>query len=636
MRSFLDGMYKASGLAAAVALMAILALVTAQMVARWMGLIFPGGAQYAGYAMAATSFLAMAYTFNYNAHIRVALFVTKAGRYRRAVELWCYTVASLAVVFLAWYAVKAVLLSAKINDISQGQDATPLWIPQSLMAVGAVVFAMAVMDNLLRLMFSDFKGVDAADYTVDWTDLLLHSKASRAVMVGAVLLLVYGAMQAMTGFDRDAVALKIGIFLFVMFCLLGSGIWVGLALLGVAYIGMIGFTSRNPGNAMIITVWTSSSSWTLTALPLFIWMGEVLYRTRLSEDMFKGLAPWLGRIPGGLLHTNVVGCTVFAAVSGSSAATLTTVGKMSIPELQKRGYPEYMTIGTLAGAATLGLMIPPSLTLIVYGVTVKESITKLFMAGVLPGLVLAGMFMAYIVAWYYLRPQERPTPEPRIGFVAALKNSTLLVPVIALVIVVIGSMYTGYATPTEAAAFGVIGALILAALQGSLTLETFTESLLGATRTSAMIALILMGAAFLSLSMGFTGLPRALAAWIAEFNLSPIALIAALTVFYIIIGMFLDGISAVVLTMAIIEPMIRAAGIDLIWFGIFIVVVVEMAQITPPIGFNLFVLQSMTKRDITYIAKTALPMFGIMVLMVGVLVVFPGLATWLPDRLLSR
>ncbi|MFG5381494.1 MULTISPECIES: TRAP transporter large permease [unclassified Yoonia] len=440
----------------------------------------------------------------------------------------------------------------------------------------------------------------------------------------------------MTGFDRDAVALKIGIFLFVMFFLLGTGIWVGLALMGVAYIGMVGFTTRNPGNAMIITVWTSASSWTLTALPLFIWMGEVLYRTRLSEDMFKGLAPWLARIPGGLLHTNVVGCTVFAAVSGSSAATLTTVGKMSIPELQKRGYPEFMTVGTLAGAATLGLMIPPSLTLIVYGVTVKESITKLFMAGVLPGLVLAAMFMAYIVAWYYLRPGERPEPEPRIGFAAALKNSTLLIPVIALVVVVIGSMYTGYATPTEAAAFGVIGALILAALQGSLNWDTFMDSLLGATRTSAMIALILMGAAFLSLSMGFTGLPRALAAWIATFNLSPVALIAALTVFYIIIGMFLDGISAVVLTMAIIEPMIRAAGIDLIWFGIFIVVVVEMAQITPPIGFNLFVLQSMTKHDITYIAKAALPMFGIMVLMVGVLVVFPGLATWLPEQLLTR
>ncbi len=295
-----------------------------------------------------------------------------------------------------------------------------------------------------------------------------------------------------------------------------------------------------------------------------------------------------------------------------------------------------MTIGTLAGAATLGLMIPPSLTLIVYGVTVKESITKLFMAGVLPGLVLAGMFMSYIVAWYYLRPSQRPEPEPAIGFVEALKNSTLLVPVIALVVVVIGSMYTGYATPTEAAAFGVIGALLLAAMQGSLNRETFIESLLGATRTSAMIALILMGAAFLSLSMGFTGLPRALAGWIATFELSPVALIAALTVFYIIIGMFLDGISAVVLTMAIIEPMIRAAGIDLIWFGIFVVVVVEMAQITPPIGFNLFVLQSMTNHDITYIAKTALPMFGIMVVMVGVLVAFPGLATWLPDQLLTR
>lgn len=636
MRSLLDGLYKTSGMAAAVALIAILVLVVTQMVARWSGQIFPGGAQYAGYAMAATSFLAMAYTFNHNAHIRVGLFVTKSGRYRRAMEIWCYTLASMSALFLAWYAVKAVMLSARINDISQGQDATPLWIPQTFMAIGAVIFAIAVVDNLARIVLTNFQGVDAADNATDWSDVLLRSKTSRAILVGAVLLVVYAAMQAMTGFDRDAVALKIGIFLFVMFFLLGSGIWVGLALLGVAYIGMIGFTTRNPGNAMIITVWTSSSSWTLTALPLFIWMGEVLYRTRLSEDMFKGLAPWLSRIPGGLLHTNVVGCTVFAAVSGSSAATLTTVGKMSIPELQKRGYPEFMTIGTLAGAATLGLMIPPSLTLIVYGVTVKESITKLFMAGVVPGLVLASMFMLYIVGWYYLCPSQRPEPEPKVSFVAALKNSTLLIPVIALVVVVIGSMYGGYATPTEAAAFGVVGALVLAALQGSLNLGTFVDSLLGATRTSAMIALILMGAAFLSLSMGFTGLPRALAGWIAEFNLSPIALIAALTVFYIIIGMFLDGISAVVLTMAIIEPMIRAAGIDLIWFGIFIVVVVEMAQITPPIGFNLFVLQSMTKHDITYIAKTALPMFAIMVLMVAILVAFPGLATWLPERLLAR
>ncbi len=636
MRKFLDGLYKTSGLAAALALIAILVLVTAQMVARWMGGLINGGATYAGYAMAATSFLALAYTFNHDAHIRVSLFVNKAGRLRRGAEIWCYSIASLATLFLAWYAIKAVWVSVKFNDISQGQDATPLWIPQTFMAVGAVIFAVAVVDNLLRIIFADHKGVEPDAMTGDWTGNRFKSRSSRLLLLGAILLVAYAAAHLMTGFDRDAVALKIGIFLFVLFFLLGSGIWVGLALMGVAYIGMIGFTTRDPGNAMIITVWTGASSWTLTALPLFIWMGEILYRTRLSEDMFKGLAPWLGRIPGGLLHANVVGCTVFAAVSGSSAATLTTVGKMSIPELRSRGYPEFMTIGTLAGAATLGLMIPPSLTLIVYGVTVKESITKLFMAGVFPGLVLAGMFMLYIVAWYYLRPGQRPEPEPKVGFLAALRNSTLLIPVIALVTLVIGSMYTGYATATEAAAFGVIGALVLAALQGSLTLSTFAESLLGATRTSAMIALILMGAGFLSLSMGFTGLPRALAGWIATLNLSPIALIAALTVFYIIIGMFLDGISAVVLTMAIIEPMVRGAGIDLIWFGIFIVVVVEMAQITPPIGFNLFVLQGMTQHDIAYISKTALPMFLIMVVMVGVLVAFPGLATWLPDHLLQR
>ncbi len=636
LRSLLDGLYKIAGFGAALALIAILFLVTAQMVARWSGSLIPGGAQYAGYAMATTSFLAMAYTFNHNAHIRVSLFVSKAGALRRGVEIWCYAIATLTTLFLAWYAIDAVRVSLRFNDISQGQDATPLWIPQTFMAVGAVIFAIAVLDNLVRIIFAEHQGVEPDEHAADWGDYLFGSRVSRLILLGVVLVVVYAATQMMTGFDRDTVALKIVLFLVVLFFLLGSGIWVGLALMGVAYIGMIGFTTRDPGNAMIITVWTGASSWTLTALPLFIWMGEILYRTRLSEDMFRGLAPWLARFPGGLLHTNVVGCTVFAAVSGSSAATLTTVGKMSIPELRKRGYPEFMTIGTLAGAATLGLMIPPSLTLIVYGVTVKESITKLFMAGVFPGLVLAGMFMLYIVAWYYLKPSQRPEPDPPVGFGAALRNSTLLIPVIALVTLVIGSMYTGYATATEAAAFGVIGALVLAALQGSLTRTTFIESLLGATRTSAMIALILMGAGFLSLSMGFTGLPRALAEWIASLGLSPIALIAALTVFYIVIGMFLDGISAVVLTMAIIEPMIRTAGIDLIWFGIFIVVVVEMAQITPPIGFNLFVLQGMTQHDIAYISKTAVPMFLIMVVMVAILVAFPGLATWLPEQLLRR
>jgi tripartite ATP-independent transporter DctM subunit len=428
----------------------------------------------------------------------------------------------------------------------------------------------------------------------------------------------------------------IAIFLFILFLLLGSGVWVGLALLGVALVGMEMFTTRPSGDAMITKIWTSSSSWTLTALPLFIWMGEVLYRTRLSEDMFRGLSPWMARLPGGLVHTNIVGCTVFAAVSGSSAATLTTVGKMSIPELRRRKYPETMVIGTLAGAATLGLMIPPSLTLIVYGVTINESITKLFMAGVFPGLALALMFMTYVAIVSRVSKDFNPTPEPPMSLLEKLRNSRFLIPVICLILVVIGSMYMGYATATEAAAFGVIGAMILAAGQGSLTWSTFTESLMGAVRTSAMIALILAGAAFLSLSMGFTGLPRGLANLIASLELTRFELLMALLVFYIVLGCFLDGISSVVLTMAVVEPMIRQAGIDIIWFGIFIVVVVEMAQITPPIGFNLFVLQGMTHHEMNFIARAAIPMFLIMVIMVFVLIAFPELATWLPENIRQR
>ncbi len=423
------------------------------------------------------------------------------------------------------------------------------------------------------------------------------------------------------------------LFLFVLFLLLGSGVWVGLALMGVAWVGMELFTTRPVGDVMLTTIWSASSSWTLTALPLFIWMGEILYRTRLSEDMFRGLSPWMARLPGGLVHTNIVGCTVFAAVSGSSAATLTTVGKMSIPELRKREYPETMVIGTLAGAATLGLMIPPSLTLIVYGVTINESITKLFFAGILPGIVLAAMFMAYVAVYASISKKWAPAAEPQMTLAEKLANSRFLLPVICLILVVIGSMYLGFATATEAAAFGVVGSLLLAAGQRSLNWNTFAESLMGATRTSAMIALILAGAAFLSLSMGFTGLPRGLADLIATWDLTRFELLMVLLVFYIILGCFLDGISSVVLTMAVVEPMIRDAGIDLIWFGIFIVVVVEMAQITPPIGFNLFVLQGMTNHEMSFIAKAAIPMFLIMVLMVFVLILFPELATWLPENL---
>ena len=421
------------------------------------------------------------------------------------------------------------------------------------------------------------------------------------------------------------------IFLFTLFFLLGSGVWIALSLIGVAFVGMELFTNRPAGDAMITTIWSTASSWSLTALPLFIWIGEILYRTRLSEDLFKGLAPWMNNLPGRLLHTNIVGCTFFAAVSGSSAATLTTVGKMSIPELRKRNYPEHLTIGTLAGSSTLGLMIPPSLTLIVYGVTINESVVQLFMAGVFPGLVLALLFMLYVGIWATINKKNMPPKDPELSFFQKIKNSRFLFPIFALISFVIGSMYLGWATPTEAAAFGVLGGLFLSSLQGSLNLKTFTDSLMGATKTSCMIAFILAGGAFLTLSMGFTGLPRSIAEWIGSLGLTNFELLMCLMVFYIVLGCFLDGISSIVLTMAVIEPMIRKAGIDVIWFGIFLTVLVEMAQITPPVGFNLFVLQGMTKHNMFFLAKAAFPMFMMMVVMIFVLIYFPELATYLPS-----
>ena len=424
--------------------------------------------------------------------------------------------------------------------------------------------------------------------------------------------------------------LLISVILVVLFFLLGSGVWVAVSLLGVAVIAMELFTSRPVGDAMATTIWGTASSWTLAALPLFVWMGEILFRTNLSENLFKGLTPWMHRLPGGLLHVNIAGSAIFAAISGSSAATVATVGKMSIPELRKRGYPESMIVGTLAGAGTLGLLIPPSIILIIYGVAVSESIAKLFIAGILPGIMLAILFMGYVgLRSIARRGAEDEAVEP-YPWAEKLRGALLLLPVVALILAVMGSIYTGIATATEAAVLGVVGALLLSALQGSLSLETFKTSLLGATRTSCMIAFILAGSSFLSLAMGFTGLPRGLAALIVDMELSPAVLIVVLTLFYIVLGCFLDGISSVVLTMAVIEPMVRQAGFDMIWFGIYLTVVVEMAQITPPVGFNLFVLQGMTGKDMAYIARAALPMFLIMNLAVALLYLFPEIATALP------
>ncbi|MBK9440428.1 MAG: TRAP transporter large permease subunit [Comamonadaceae bacterium] len=418
-----------------------------------------------------------------------------------------------------------------------------------------------------------------------------------------------------------------------LFLILGSGVWIGLTLSGVAWIGIQVFSARAAGDAMAVTIWGSSSGWTLTALPLFIWMGEILFRTRLSQDMFKGLAPWMQALPGRLLHTNVVGCAIFAAVSGSSAATCATIGKMTLPELKRRGYPEDMTIGTLAGAGTLGLLIPPSIIMIVYGVAADVSISDLFIAGVIPGILLAALFSGYIAIWALRHPDKIPPRDAPMRFMAKLKESSSLIPVVLLIVAVLGSIYAGFATATEAAAVGVAGALVLSTLQGSMNWPTFNQALMGATRLYCMIALILSGAAFLTLAMGYIGLPRHLAEWISGLGLSQFWLIMALMVFFIVLGCFLDGISVVVLTMGVLMPTVQKAGIDPVWFGIFVVLVVEMAQITPPVGFNLFVLQGMTGRELPYIARVSMPMFFLMVAAILLIYFVPGIVTWLPQHM---
>lgn len=423
--------------------------------------------------------------------------------------------------------------------------------------------------------------------------------------------------------------------LLLLLVLLALGVWIAMAMSIAAWAGLQLFTSSPPEVNLFQSFWGSSASWTLAALPLFVWMGEILFRTRLSEEMFEGLSPWLGWLPGRLMHVNIFGCGIFAAVSGSSAATCATIGKVALPELRKRGYDERMCLGSLCGAGTLGLLIPPSIIMIVYAVAAEVSILKMFVAGVLPGVLLIALFSGYIVVWALANPGKTPAHVERMPLGERLRRARNLIPCLILIGFVIGAMFTGYATATEAAAFGVLGALGIAAWSGSLRWASFRASLMGATRLSCMILFILAGASFLSSCMAFTGIPRALAEWVSSLGVNPYGLIAVLAVIYLLLGMAIDGISMIVLTMTIVLPMIQAAGFDLIWFGIFIVVLVEIAQITPPVGFNLFVLQTMSGRDSHYVALASIPFFCMMLLALAVIVAFPQIATWLPEALLG-
>lgn len=426
-----------------------------------------------------------------------------------------------------------------------------------------------------------------------------------------------------------------GLLLFIMLLMLGGGVWIAMTLAIVGWIGQAYFTNTQPGLNLFSSFWETASSWELAALPLFIWMGEILYRTKLSEQMFDGLSPWLSKVPGRLMHTTILGCGIFGSVSGSSAATCATIAKVALPELDRRGYDKSLALGSLSAAGGLGILIPPSITMVVYAVAADTSVIRLFLAGFLPGFLLMGLFSGYIIWWSLRHPDKVPPAELPTTFWQKIHRSGSLIPCGLLIVFIVWVLVAGIATATECAAWGVVGSLAIAAAGRSLTWQNFWQGLVGATRVSCMIMFILAGAAFLTKTMAFTGIPRELAEYVQSLNLSPYGLIAVLVVVYLILGTALDGISMIMLTSAVILPLIEKAGFDLVWFGIFIIMLIEIAEITPPVGFNLFVLQNMTGIDSNRIARMTLPFFGCMILAIVLITVFPDIVTSLPNWLMG-
>ena len=425
----------------------------------------------------------------------------------------------------------------------------------------------------------------------------------------------------------------LAVVLVTLVVFLGAGVWVGFSLMGVGLVSLSLFRDIPVGTLLAFDLWNSLNAPELVAFPLFVLMGEILYHTRLSENVFRGLAPWINGVPGRLLHINVVGCTLFAAVSGSSAATTATIGRMTLSELKSRGYDEDLAMGSLCGAGTLGFLIPPSIILILYGVLSETSIIDLFIAGIVPGVLLAITYMGFIAFRSAINPALVPDDKVHASWGDRFRAIADLTPILALIVVIIGSMYSGIASPSEAATVGVAGALVVALVQRSLTRVTINQALFGAIKTCSMIGLIIAGALFLSKAMAFLGLPQAVATTIGDLDLSPIGLVLLLTVFYVVLGCVIDGLSAIVMTLPLVLPLITGAGFDQVWFGIFLVIVVEMSQITPPVGFNLFVVQGLTGAPISRIAKASVPFFLIMVVMVFIIVLAPEIVTFLPQSM---
>ncbi|WDP88834.1 MAG: TRAP transporter large permease subunit [Desulfobacter sp.] len=441
----------------------------------------------------------------------------------------------------------------------------------------------------------------------------------------------------------DPLLMTVVLFGFMFLCLF-SGLWIGFSLMCTGIFGMLVFDLNLPpvisvwdkiGGLLANSIYNSTNSWSLTALPLFILMGEILYRTAISTKLLNGLLPWLSRIPGRLLHINVFACSLFAAVSGSSAATTATVGKITLDELSGRGYSKNLAIGSLAGAGTLGFLIPPSLIMIIYGILSDTSIGKLFISGVIPGLLLAGCYSLYIMAASMVNPSVVPDKTETFTMEEKIRSLKELFPIMGLIFAVLGGIYMGITTPTEAAAIGVIGALVLAVAFKNLTWSNFREALVNAVNTTCMICFIILAASFLSQIVGFVGIARAVSEYIAGLNLSPYLLIFVVGLMYILLGMMLDGISIVVMTLPIVLPIVVEAGFDPLWFGIFLVFMVELSQITPPVGFSIFVIQGISGEKVSTILRATLPFFIIMVLMVVFVTLFPEVVSYLPDKMVQ-
>lgn len=423
-----------------------------------------------------------------------------------------------------------------------------------------------------------------------------------------------------------------------LFGTLAAGAWIGISLIATA-IGLTWlFTDLPIARLFPQFAYNILTTPDLVALPLFILMGEFLFRTRLSQSLFSGLAPWAGLLPGRLLHVNIVGCSIFAAISGSSAATTQVVGRMTLKELLARGYSPDIAIGSLAGAGTLGFLIPPSTVMIMYGVLANESVLRLFTAGFIPGILLASVFGAFIMIRTTLKPDLVPESERALRHVplgerfAALKE---LAPALFLILCVLGSMYGGLATPSEAAALGVLGAFIVSLSQGGMNLRQLRDVLLGAVQTCSVMGIIILGASILGNVTSTLGLPAAVAEVVTGWDLSPFILILALIALYLVLGTALEGFSMIATTLPVILPLVEAAGFDKVWFGIFMVLVVEMAQITPPVAFNFAVIQNITGRSTGYIARVTFPFLLIMIGFVILLTVFPQIVHFLPDLLLG-